>query len=71
MPRPLHAIPKKQVLVLLPPSLDKAMRDMLFDDTKGRVPGGAISAYIEALIKKDLARFANLNLEELAGESHE
>ena len=44
MPRPKHVSPKKQVLVLLPENLDKAMRDMLFDEEKGisRV-GGTVS----------------------------
>lgn len=65
MPRPKQVSPKKQVLVLLPESLDEAMRDMLFDEEKGRVPGGAISSYIESLIRKDLNKLEQTSLEDL------
>lgn len=65
MPRPKHVSPKKQVLVLLPENLDKAMRDMLFDEKRGKVPGGAISSYIEALIRKDLNKLEQTSLEDL------
>lgn len=72
MPRIKLSYETKAVLVTIPLALEKKMREALFDESKGRVPGGAVSKYIESLIKRDLERTKGLSLDDLIeGESNE
>lgn len=68
MPRIKLTYETKAVLVTLPLALEKLMRDNLFDESKGRVPGGAVSKYIESLIRRDLERVKGVTLEDLLEE---
>jgi hypothetical protein len=53
----------------LPTALQEAMKNSLFDSERGRVPGGAVSKYIESLIKRDLERVKGLSFDDLTGDS--
>lgn len=71
MPRVKLTYETKAVLVTLPLDLEKLMRDNLFDESRGRVPGGAVSKYIESLIRRDLERVKNISLSDLLGEEND
>lgn len=68
MARPKKSYKTKIVPIVFPQSVDKAMRDMLFSEERGRVPGGAISDYVISVVKRDLRRISGVNLDDLIGE---
>lgn len=55
MPRPRKATPSRKRMTFLPEDLAAEVEILLFSEIEGRVPHGAWSAYVEQLIRQDLA----------------
>lgn len=71
MPRPKKSYNTKVVPIVFPTSVDTAMRNMLFSEERGRVPGGAISEYVVSVVKRDLTRITKTNLDDLLEQPNE
>lgn len=69
--RPKDTTPKVQQIVMMPEPLRDAMRNSLFDEERGRVPGNSISKYICGLIKRDLADRKAIPLTGLLEQPHD
>lgn len=56
MPRPRRLTPTSRLEIQLPDELIAKMQFLFFDSLRERAKHGAISGYIESLIREDLTR---------------
>ena len=66
--RPKATVPKKRLCIMLPDAQHDWLELMFFSELQGRVPYGAISDFIEKLLRQEMEQSSIIKLNSLQEE---